>query len=435
MFYKTLSQILALMTGYILLATAHAQECVYPESRSYLKDREAYVGYQPTGYKGSMERDETWFRFVTPVKQGDGTVRYGFKKQRASYKTLYDSIEPVFLGGNARGFAAYRNGCGTLLDFRSKELGLPSFSTIESDYIPEGQGANVVRLKLSGLASSGWRYALFQNGKLKALSPSDYVDNTFANAVDSRLYLPPGYRDVSSKMTDGWGVIKLETLDEVVSPRWQGVGGLIVYEDYAMKNTYSAYLVAKDEQRLHLYSSDGNPLRIPPFDDIRVVYDWFPRDFVKDRINRTVITTIDKNHNTCRVYSANMAPIIDDDIPFENATRQCPRPKGAFFSFTNKFGHTQIFDVKPAGRLLPRTEKTDVLVYQFRSGVMLLRKNAQDGNTFWVSGPDGARLHDMTFTDFTPLGCDFVRVKYDGTWVMLLPDGEIKKKLLVPHSC
>ena len=428
---------LGLAAGLFLAMPAYAQGC-WPDAPSWVSiDREPYTGYQSTGYKGSMERDNAWFRVVKSIKQADGKDLYKFKWQGAKDKILYDSIEPILLGGRTSGFAAYRENCGELLDARGKKFDLPLFSSIGQDRIPEGQTANVVRLKLDGLTSGGWRYALFKNGNLQAFSRSDYLNSYYDNSMGGKFPLSSSYRGVSTKMSGGWGVVKLDTLDEVIEPRWQGVGSVSVSKTDKWTDTQATYLLAKDERSLHLFSINGTPIKIPLFDHIKVEYNWVPpytagleRDF------ETVIITTDEASGTCRLYSAKMNPIFNVNISIDRATRKCPRPTVAVsLAFTNSLGRTQIYDITVNGGMALRVEKDDEIFYQFRTGVIVFRRKSQEGMTFWVASPDGTRLNDTNFTEFTHLGCDFVRVKRDGVWVMLLPDGTIDKRLSVPVSC
>ncbi len=436
-FSKALRQFIALVAAFSCLSEIYAQECMYPENRHFLENRDPYTGYQPIGYKGSMERDEVWFKHVKAVNSGGVTIGYRFKKQRPQDQSVYSSIEPVFLGGKTNGFAAYRDGCGVLLNSNGLEFGLPKFVAIEQDYVSEGQGQNVIRLKLIGLASGGWKFALFKNGKLNALSRNDYLDSSIANALNDKHQLPRGYQGVSTKKSSGWGVVKLDTLDEIIEPRWQGVGGLTVYKDTHWKDIRAKYLMAKDEQGLHLFSTKGDAIRLPPFDDIKAEYYWVPTCYIGPGTwVETVITTTNKENATCRIYSVNMTPLFNVDINVDRTTRECPRPKATVtFSFTNSLGRTQTYDIKPDGQLFIRAENADELVYQFGTGVMVFRKVTSEGTLYWVAGPDGARLNDLVFTELTPLGCDFVRVKHNNDWVMLRPDGQIEKNLQVPFSC
>ena len=425
---------LAFILMLVSATTAHAEECMLRDSNWSWENREPYTGYQATGYKGSMERDNAWFRSVKPVKKDNGKIQYRFKWQTKHDKTLFDSIETVPLGGNAIGFAAYQKSCGKLFSSRGKKYELPLFAMLEYDYLVENTQTGKVKLKLVGLVSSDSRYALFVKGKLNAISAHEYVNPDQNSPLFSHLNFPDEYQDITIRsQTGGRGIIRRDTLDEVIEPRWRGVGGLTIHE--GIKARY-VYFITQDEQQVtNIYSSDGQLLKVERFDTIKIIRSWFPKETSPSEIERTVIATVDKANATCRIYTVHMSPAIDEDLQLDKVSGECPLNAGKLFQVTNKLGKTSVYANMPGPRLVKRAEIADALAYKFRGGVMLFQKESPNGRTYWVAKPDGTRLNDTDFAGFMPLGCDFVRVKHDGAWVMLLPDGSVDKHLSYPFSC
>ena len=163
----------------LFAATGIAAAC---EPSADAPPREAYRGFQPTGYKGGPERDLSWFRAVRALRAGAGELqRYRFKDMSAANGGLaFDSIEPVFIGRREPAFAAFRQGCGQLFDSRGRPIDVGVFADWSGGLGPYTAGPQAM-LKLYDDGRSfelgRYRFALFRDARLAARSPRSYLSS------------------------------------------------------------------------------------------------------------------------------------------------------------------------------------------------------------------------------------------------------------------
>ncbi|MDF3833818.1 hypothetical protein P3W85_12790 [Cupriavidus basilensis] len=403
-----------------------------------------YNGYQPTGYKGALERDALWFRSVATVRQADASTRYVLKRQSAARRQRYESIEPVMLGGNTFGFAAYRDGCGTLLNADGASLGVAPFNGIETDYPTEGMPERGARFKLSFSdgTDSDYAYVMFVNGRMRAMSPHHYVSSYSYRDVKTSGVIPPHLRIVATASTGALGVLDMATLQEVLMPEWLGIGALsdasvLTPDGHAV----TTYLVAAGSAGLRLHTLGGKAIALPRFDQARLVYDWFSSPDERGLPNPAVIETIDTTARTCRIYTVSLKPLLDDAIPLPSrgTCLARSRPAGPYFMFSDKSGKTQVYRKEFAGSegKLVRTA-TDVdgeFTYGFRTGVMVLKSTRTGTASYRLVDAQGETLGGMPLSGFRDLGCGFVQVQREGKWWSLREDGQLSPELGYPFSC
>ena len=157
-------------------------------------DLSPYTGYTANGYKGGLERDQVWFRFVRSMEQA-GTTRYTLRQTpRAWQSTLYDSIEPIALGDGVYGFMAYNAGCGSLLDRLGAKIIDDMFGALEEpfEYTVDATGKPLATkartLRLGNWESGTAHYSLiqFKKGKLVARTPRWYDNIGFSGEQERR---------------------------------------------------------------------------------------------------------------------------------------------------------------------------------------------------------------------------------------------------------
>ena len=408
-----------------------------------------YDGYQPTGYKGALERDRAWFAAVRKTRHHDGTSRYVFRHARAGRRVEFESIETVSLGGSAVGFAAYRQGCGELFDARGQQLDVPAFEELESDgWDLPPQSARLKR-KVSGPeeSSGAFSYLLFVNGQLMAASPHQYLARYSQAKISSAntQIAATGRAIVAVTPSAGIGLLDLRTLREVLAPSWEGVDQI---SDFTLGNDRSAasYLLALDQDGLHLHTLDGRPIALPRFDSISFIHGWYAQDNARlsPDSDPLVIQTQELSRDAhgknadgpCRLYNQALQPLLESALPAGACLRKSVRSARHFAYSTD--GRTQIYRKQLTGDRLLTLERiaTDVdgaLVYALDGGTLLLQTTRQP--PYRLVTPEGQDVPERSFDAFHNMGCGFVSVRRGDKRWMLQQDGSLSSQLLYPFSC
>lgn len=386
-----------------------------------------YTGYAPTGYKGAQERDPVWFHNVRSRTRPDGTVEYRLRRRHAAW---FDSIEPLAVNQRTVGYVARKNGCSHLLDRRGKPLAVPAFDTIEEDWNSHVRG--LFRLRSSNEDSGHYRYIRFVRGKLKAVSPHEYL-MSYSSSTLEQTHLPPYLRLVTARSDNGHGLLDLRTLRETLAPEWHGVSGVGLYES----KRPNRYLLADNGEARTLFSLDGRHELMSGMDTIEIVPEWFPFDKKLEAAERAVIAIRLKGENGCRLYDIHLHPLLPHLIPAENGkclARHAQEDK--FFFAGNSDGQIRIYAIGPAPHVTLRgivegQEETGLR----DTGLLVIRVETPAGRRYRVFSADGQRANEEEFDDFRHLGCGFLEVHKDGRWLTLYHNGKTTEKRYYPFSC
>lgn len=429
---------------------------------------EPYQGYQPTGYKGAMERDTAWFAAVRPMAQPDGAVRYVFKHTPPAQRVAFESIESLSLGGKTVGFAAYRQGCGALFDARGKALAVPTFDAIEVEYTRNASPHSTLlkrKVFISKAVGTAFSYVRFTQGRLVARSPHQYLMDYSPVAITSANTELEGLnkKAVAVSDTGGMGLLELHSLREVLAPRWLGVGQITDFarSGQTEKKPLPAYLLTQDAQGLQLHSLDGQPIALPRFDRIGFVHGWYPLDRVPDapHVDPIVVQTQELDahpdpagrqrttEGSCRLYDETLQSLLNTALP-ASACLYTPPGRDSFYFAYSTDGKTQIYRKQLTAQHLLKLERTakDIdgsLVYALDSGAMLLQTatptpaqtQPPQPLPYRLVNPKGQDMPERSFDAFYHLGCGFVTVRKGEQRWMLNHDGSLSSGMRYPFSC
>ncbi|WMD20281.1 hypothetical protein RAS12_27355 [Achromobacter seleniivolatilans] len=421
---------------------ALATECVTDPAALNSTAAEPYSGYEPTGYKGSLERNEPWFQAVQPLTQAEGSQRFVFKRLPKADRTEYESIEPVSLGGKSTGFAAYRQGCGVLMDGNGRSLGVAPFTSVEEDYsdanAPKGTSRLVLR-RSSASAADSVGYVMFKHGKKIAASRRLYATQFSAHEVKPAGSLP-AYLRVVAASDNAIGLLNLHTLQETIPPTWLGIGALA--DTSAVKNgkPRQTFLTALGPDGLHLFTEDGTPATLPRFDRVSMIYDWIPAAPGQKEPSPAILEIVDAQARECRLYSTRMEPLLPQAQTMQTSGYCVTKnsDQSAFFAYSRD-GMTQIYrkSVQKGAPVMTRTA-SDIsgdLVFAFKTGVSILKDTHAASAPYRIVNAQGQELPGGPYTQFTNLGCGMVRLKQDSEWKSVSERGELSSKLTYPFSC
>lgn len=418
-----------------LLSLAHtapaSAEC-QPGTDTTTSD-EPYTGYTPTGYKGAWERDAVWHRTVRARTAPDGRTVYQLRLKTPAgtdAKAWYDSIEPVDLGARQPGFLVRHDGCARLLDAAGRPFALPAFSQLEGAYDTPGQ--HLIKLFTNNPAGNIYRYARFAGGRLKALSPRDYLTSYYASSVQ-QSYMPKNLIAVVASQENGHGLIDPNTLEEVVKPVWRGIGGLGLPNDQGTNR----YLLADDGKTRTLFSADGRTRLLGNIDKIALIADWFAHKPGLQPADRAIIAASEAGEQTCRLFDINLNLLLPLSIPLrqgECPIRQAGYPARFFVADTDD-GQIHVYSTEQTGRLQPLSVVAGHLVGTAPTGMVITWVETPQGKRYRVFLPDGKRANEDDFDEFRHLGCGFFEVRKDAKWLTLRHDGSVTEKRYFPFSC
>lgn len=394
-----------------------------------------YTGYTPTGYKGVMARDAVRHRVVRARETPDGAQVYQLRPKMGSGNTAgfrYDSIEPIDLGGRRHGFVARHAGCAHLLDSAGRQLATPAFSHTEGIYDYKPPGKRLLKLATNGPKGTTYRYALFAGGRLKAVSPHDYLTSYHSPSLPES-YLPKNLAAIAVKEQDGHGLIDLDTLDEVVQPVWRGVGGLGLPDEGGP----GRYLLTDDGKTRTLFSPDGRRRLLGNIDKIALIPNWFAYQPGLKPADRAIITATEAGEQSCRLFDIHLNLLLPQIIPLDQG--QCPsQPAGyppKYFAASANDGLIHVYSLEKIGRLLSLSIIPGTLVGTAPSGMVITWIETPQGKRYRAFLPDGKRANEDEFDDFRHLGCGFFEVRKGKQWLTLHHDGTVTEKRYFPFSC
>jgi len=406
-----------------------AQQC-QPNLEASALD-EPYRGYAPTGYKGAMERDSSWFRLVRPVRLADGSERYAVRRQPKGTRQLYESIVPIHLGGHHVGLVASRQGCAELLDANGANYDVARFEEVETDWEYGDSAQKSVRLKFifNGESGSEFSYAIFTNGRKTAESPSHYK---VAQPWDTDLYY------IQSADSGHSGVLEMKGLKEVLKPEWEKVDLLYDYHRYHhLQEAEHAFLVAIKDGA-HLFNLTGTPISLARFDSIEYVHSFF---FVRpSEPGPAIVVAKDSLTKTCRLYNASLQPLLDKAVPTDRfgtcSMRDWLLKSHNRFAFTDTHGLTQIYEKGLSGNAGKLTQIAanirGSIVHVQPDGSMVLKSTYDGDIAYRLVDPDGTDVPNMTF-EAVGDACHLIHVKKNGQWWSIGRDKLIPP--IYPFSC
>ena len=444
---------------------SHAQLCADTQS-----DR-PYVGFESSGDIAFPIKDHLWHRAVKQIATDDGQ-HFLFKLPGANRKNKYFEIQTIPLGGAAKGFLAFseKDGCGRLFDSSGNEFPLPHFQSFDHYYLLldeiEVRRQPRILYSLSGLKSGGHRYVLFENGRIKAVSPRDYAGqaSNIGSMHDWRLQ-----REIVKDEKSGkYGVVSLQNLREIISLKWDAIERLTVDPDQLQFSEHVQHLDPKKrnkkidyfwvtqtnappsdaqsslspaQNKSHfLYSHNGTRIQIAPFDKFVVRGWWFPSNAGIPEFNRAILEATNEKNSTCRIYTSQMKLLLDEDIPFDVETKKCPiysslSRNNDYFVPPQRNDKIKIYRTAPGPRLVLNAEVEGYLEFMFHTGTMVVRKATPEKPQYWVVGPDGKNLSDIAFTRFSNIGCDFIELTHEEKVFSLLPEGKLTERRFFPFGC
>lgn len=417
----------ALITTVCCLAWPAWSACL-PAPDAALPDA-PYNGYTPTGYKGGLERDTIWHRSVRVLPQPDGTLRFALKQRPAAH---YASIEPLHLGGRAIGFVATVEGCQQLLQRNGQPYALPRFEAVHPEWMEAkvlgGAGRTLLRLK----SGEHYRLALFQRGRLLAVSPRDYLSSYNSSTLEAnRHYLPAQFRPVVS--ADGHGLIDLRKLKEVLQPEWLGVGGLSVLDDPQA----ASYLLSDSGEQRRLYALPSGKLLMDRIASLTPIPNWFPYRPGHPAGQRAVLLLHKQGEAGCQLLNWQLQPLMPHLLPLRHGQCQLAQFGERRYLFSDadmQSVHAYAILAEGALRWISTTPG-QLEAAEANTGLMVLRVSSEQETRYRLYFADGRPASTEYYTGFTDLGCGFWRVKQGATWLSLSRDGQTSPQLRYPFSC
>jgi len=402
---------------------------------------EPYAGYAPTGYKGAMERDANWFRMVSTVKRPDGATRYVLKQQPPRSRRQFESIEPVHLGGKHFGVVAYREGCGELLYPDGTLAGAERFTDLGIDSWPDDQAAKHVRFRLEFTSDTATEHAYvrFTNGKKSGESPRHYVSAESLDLEEGLLRVEVK----SASVPRAFGVMDLATLREVLRPEWEEVRIVQAMRPSMSKEPNGpAYLVAR-QGRSRIFTLSGEPVDIPPFDEIEVLGNFFLSQSPGGKPDPMLWKTTDRQAKACTLYSMGFRPLLPIPMPLHDHG-ECPADRSdssLHFAFTDADGKSRMYRKElagPEGMLIQTAAGIDgTIVFRYLDGSLILKRDQDGLPGYRLVNPAGRDVVGASFSKFRRWGCsdNSPQVAHDGKWWSLNPDGKLSSPILFEFSC
>lgn len=397
-------------------------------------NEEPYTGHTPTGYKGAMERDAVWHRLVRAQTLADGGVKYRLRQKNlagTSRNAWYDSIEPVDLGARQPGFIVRRDGCASLLDAAGQLIDTPGFNRLEE--INDGTpGERLFKLLTDNRAGSTYRYARFAGGRLKAVSPRDYLMNYYASSLP-QSYMQKGLIGGVASEENGHGLIDAKTLEEVVKPVWRGTGGLGLPNDQGANR----YLLVDDGKTRTLFSADGRTRLLGNISKITLIANWFAHKADLQPADKAIIAASEAGEQTCRLFDIKLNLLLPLSIPLQQG--ECPSQQAGypprFYVADTGDGLIHVYSTEQTGRLQPLSVIPGKLVGTAPTGLVITWVDTPQGKRYRVFLPDGKRANEDDFDEFRHLGCGFFEVRKDTQWLTLRHDGSVTEMRYYPFSC
>ena len=198
----------------IILAVTCAQQALAAQCGPY-SSTEIYEGETFTGYKGAMEQDSMWLKYVRRVLSKD-TTYYAFRRAATEHKKdLFESITPIKLGKRLV-FVARRTGWNEVLDINGRELVSGVFGDFEKISVDhQTSSPNEALLKLFDPENTHFTFVLFKGSKtiVRALHWYQNSCSIPASASKHSLY---GNGFLTVIESGKAGVLRLQDLQEIV---------------------------------------------------------------------------------------------------------------------------------------------------------------------------------------------------------------------------
>lgn len=367
-----------------------------------------------------------WRSAVRRQRGADGLVRYQVRpvgRAPPRDEAWYETVEPVGLGGRSLGFLLRRGGCQWLRDARAEALPLPAFKNL-STVNPAGRAEGAARVVLVLDDDEQRLYAAFVDGRLQATSPRAYARRSPANSL--ALWGPDHLRAESVGSEAGFGVLDLRTLQEVLAPRWAGVG---VLEFDAGRH----YLVADDGRSHTVFSADGSRRLLEGLGRLKVMRGGWFRGGGPDSTMLAAWTGADR----CRIFDGDLKPVLPWPLPATHD--QCP-------SWQVDLGGPQLLAEGPDGRThvfskLSPTGAREVAVVDgvpfgiSGTGYLVTRLPSGEGARYRVWSAAGEPLNGRDFEGARRAGCNGFEVLDAGSWKQLDGHGRVSERRSYPFSC
>lgn len=388
-----------------------------------------YVGYVPNAVTGKMERDPLWHQAVRHLRKGENGQLFELRNQPG---ILFDSIEPIDLGGGVKGFVAMREGCKQLLNRQGKPLRAPLFNAVESEVLAPkvlSPGQTLLRLKFE----ESYMWVRIDRGRFQAISPRPYLLAHSRSSLDTRQ-LPPYLRAVAASFDNGHGLVDLRTLKEVLLPEWSGVTGVGVNGDIQT----TRYLIAAHGRQRILFPLDGGAPLLKGITSLEVINNWFPFQQGRPAVNSAVMIVRMEGDAGCRLLDMRLTPLIPQLLPARHDDCNVDRLRAAQkYLITDADGQTvHAYAIEPEGRLRWLSSTPGQLDAAVDStGLMVVRVQTEQGTVHRTYFVNGTRAREEDYTGFQNLGCGFLRVVLNGQWFSLYRDGTTSSKMYFPFSC
>ncbi|MDO5692076.1 MAG: hypothetical protein Q4G70_06310 [Pseudomonadota bacterium] len=455
-------------------------------------DPQAYLGYEPGGYKGELVVDLVWQRRVRAVAAEGGCLRYVMRA--APRAGVFDSIETLPLGGQAIGFVATApDGRQRVFDALGRALLNEPFQrlrpVIGRSQTPAGTTLEIARQDVHS-------FARFERGKLTARAPRWYgvSGSTTDLALRQSVQDHEGLRVVAVEGAPaGVGLLDLKTLREVVPPRFAGAGAFMVGQPRRPWLLFGQHGRAGGDV-IEFFRPDGTPLALPSARDadVALVYGH------PARVAYLVLR--DAERAGCHFFDSAWRPLLPVMVPVTPG-HPCPvlregealrftgpdaRVHGYRYTATGQFqsmgapvpgtlvaAHRDWFVVRlpvpdveqaappsqpptpfsptasePAAggasdAALPPVEAAALAAVEAaRRGAQreqsLLTPALPPGQAarYQILGADHQPVPDArAFEGFENLGCGHWRVLRDGAWYQFDHEGQLSTRFTVPFSC
>lgn len=391
-------------------------------------DEPPYPGATATGYKGAWERDPVWQRDVRSRRAPDGQMQYRLRWQRV----WYASIEPIRLWNRTWAYMARQQSCHRLLDSQGRPYPLPPFREYAYPVFTPTPLSGLLRFETGHIGEASYHYARFdRKGRLIAVSPHIYSMNYSGSSLPTDGLSYP-LQDVVIPSPDRHGILNLTTLQEVIEPRWKGVGGIRLHGNDALPG----YLLTDDGQTRTVYNLEGQ-IRLREIHSITLQAEGLPArpDAPGDSQASLVITR--EGGTRCEVYDLTLRPLLSQPHRTRNGTcLSAPdRAGGQGVAGETPDGVLHFYARQPDGSLLQTGQVRGSLAALTRKGNAVVRVEIPGGPRYRVYAFDGQPINPQDFDDFRDLGCGFHEVRSGGTWLTLLADGSTRTERYFPFSC
>lgn len=408
---------------------------------------DAYQGFAPTGYKGSLETDVDWHRRVRAVaSQEGGQACQRYVLSAAPRLGPFDSISTVDLGGGVKGFIAQRDAQSWLFTALGRDiLGGPVPGEITDEYQP-GIMTSPRTALLSYQAADGLRHFVrVSRGQVVARSPQGYnVSGGHVTELGARHQPPQGMNLLRVWVPDrGMGLLDTRTLREVAPPRYQG-SGVLTHANKPWLLFGHMLATPGAPARVDFFLPDGTPLALPAVRDFALYH-------IGDEVQYLALT--DAQDTACHYLDAQRRPLLPMAVP-KLAGDPCPHLSASDpLRFATADGQVHRYRYIPGQGMQALGAPVPGQLLDGRRGRFVLRLPPKGLPAAPASAPaapgvadaparyqvyrdDGQPIPDaLGFEGFENLGCGTWRLQREGVWYELDSKDQLSTRLTYPFSC